>query len=128
MIKEIIDSLIAQLPKSVDTVKTADRYRGEFEENSEWNPVFPSVFFQVNEFKPEGLMSDGRTVKKRVFLTVYCANEYEAAELAESVYDFLDGIAVMDESGVYRNMSCTGGKLHGWFQRVEVYKIEVTII
>ena len=126
MIKEVIDVLIAGMPASVSAIKKADRYRGEFEEGSDWNPTFPIVLFRVEELKTDTLLADGVYARKTLEGTVYCGNDYEAAELMESVVDYLNG-TMIELDNINYSVSTDGGSLHGWFGRVEVYKVGFTV-
>lgn len=72
MLKAIFAELISFIKDAVPGLPVS-RYKGEFEEGSEWNPVFPSCFIQYSGLKPmEALkLTDGSYQKAFIYVNIF---------------------------------------------------------
>lgn len=94
MLKEIRDQLIADI-KSALSITHTDKYRGELEEGSEWNPSSESIFVQVVSYRPKVKANDNRVLKSSAVIKIYAGantkHDKDALDLIESLINLLAG-------------------------------------
>ncbi len=94
MLKTIRDQLKTDI-KATNEFQLVDKYRGEFEEGSEWNPTATACFLQVIGFKPRVKAADGNVIKSTVLIRIYAGTlgkyDRDALDGAEYIYNLLDG-------------------------------------
>lgn len=94
MLKTIRDQLKTDI-KATNEFQTVDKYRGEFEDGSEWNPTATACFLQVIGFKPRVKAADGNVIKSTVLIRIYAGAFYkhdrDALDSAEFIFNLLDG-------------------------------------
>ncbi len=88
MLKEIRDQLIIDTKVQFPTYDKVDKYRGEFEEGSDWNPGKVNVFFQVTGDRKKVSTSAGEIIKRITTVRVFCGTEY---------FHDVDGLTVVEE-------------------------------
>lgn len=95
MLKEIRDQLIGDIKTALPTLNKIDRYRGELEEGSEWNPDSEAVFVQVIGYKPRLKAADGTILKKTVVVRIYAGantrHDKDALDIVEPLIDLFAG-------------------------------------
>lgn len=121
--KELFDLLISKL-QTIGVFSLVARYKGEFEEGADWNPIFPACFIRLTGVRPELIGSSGEVLKHRVSFVLYIADKDRDEPLVLELIDAVAGITDIDENPVFLNSISWGGYARG----VEVYQIEVDLI
>lgn len=95
MLKEIRQELINQIQTELGSLAKVDRYRGEFEEGSEWYPTPTACFIQIVHWKPISKSPQGETLRSASVLRVYAGGKItpagEGTDIVEQVVTLLDG-------------------------------------
>lgn len=133
MIKEIITKL-EQMIKDECNIE-ARRYKGEFEEDADWNPEFPIALVQVTGSIPQVELINGVKAYNKLLVTIYAADKdiedricLDRVEAIQGMINEAGSIEVEDNTDyLYYPISELGFKLHGYFKGVEVNKIEAEI-
>lgn len=118
---EIIEELL-ETPEGPET----GEYRGEFDEGGEWNPKFPCGLIDIVGMKPELRDTSGEVMKKRYSAVIYAADERDSFELAEDIFNNLNGarIEYLGEWGVIESDRI---ELLGWRGRIKVVQIYLNV-
>lgn len=94
MLKEILSAVKEKL-ETLDGISKAEVYKGEYEDGSNWKPVYPSVFYSFNGYKPQLRSKGGIVIGDITQVRIYGADkslsEAKGLEFIESVIDLLDG-------------------------------------
>lgn len=105
MLKEIRDQLIIDTRIQFPEYDKVDKYRGEFEEGSEWNPGKVNVFFQVTGNRKKVSTAAGEVIKKIITVRVFAGAEYyhdvDGLSVVESLMDFYSGSSLSIDSVKY---------------------------
>lgn len=95
MLKEIRNQLITDIGTQFPTWSRVLKYKGEFEEGSDWNPTPNAVFLQVLGNSIKVMSAHSEILKKAAVIKVYAgSNSLSAADpldIVEPLMDFLDG-------------------------------------
>lgn len=82
MIHTLLNSLKEKIKSNFTIVKEVGYYKGEFEEGSQWNPIFPSVFVNAPLINP-GQEGSEKWLKAAMTVNVYAAFRMETPEQTE---------------------------------------------
>lgn len=127
MIKELRDELITFI-SSVANLAKCDRYKGEFEENAEWNPMLPCAFVNFISIKPVSYSaSAGILGNNKYTVDIYVAGKYDSSEIAEAITNELDEVEIEINDYSYK-VKISGIALLGLIKTVEIWKINVELI
>ena len=100
MIKQIRQQLIADIKDTLG-FGTVDKYRGEFEEGSDWNPSHSACFLRVMNYRSRVRAADGRGIRKSVVIKVYAGSNFrhgkDALDMIEGLINMLDGSTLEGE-------------------------------
>lgn len=144
--KKIFLELITQLkglkdsedPEAVPILSRVQRYKGELEEGSQWNPTFPIAFVQFAGYRPEAEATDGQWLSERLYFRLYIgdrnASSPDGLDALEAVIDFFNSkdIQITLNEGNKQTFKVKiakeGGDLYGYIVGVDAYVllIEVT--
>lgn len=128
MIHEIIEKLIKKIKNRFAEV-ICDYYKGEFEEGSEWNPQFPSVFLNCTQLLP-GTENPRYWIDSTMTMNIYVGIKLEITEqqnFLDEIIKFVNRLnddSELNEIYVFRMNSIT---LKGYFYGIEVYQIELSV-
>ena len=111
MLKQLLSKIESYLRTELTGVKIG-RYKGEFEENSDWNPVFPIVLQRLHSYRPTQKNMLGQVIAADTSITLYIANkdinDSVGLDTLESVISNLDGevlivtlVAAVDDGEVH---------------------------
>lgn len=128
MIKELRNELITFI-SSTGYVERCSTYRGELEEDGDWNPVFPASFVNYTVIRPASHSADSRMIgRNRYALDIYIADRNDCAETAELITNELDAseITLIDDR-IYR-VKILEVSLLGFIKAVEVWKLKIELI
>ncbi len=131
--KAIFDKLITDLKAGVPALTSVERYKGEFENGSSWDPNPPQVFARFEGTGDINHTSDGKIGTYRIELMLFIvARDYTGAgvlDTVEAVADYLDGY-IVKPTGV-NPVQCRvfDSKLLGYMgDGVEVYQLSVILL
>ena len=86
MIKELRDELISFI-SSIDGVSRCSKYKGELEEDGQWNPVMPCAFVNFTVIRPASYAADARAIGRNRFAAdIYIADINDCAELTFRIH------------------------------------------
>lgn len=98
MLKEIRDELLNDIKTALPELGTIGKYRGEFEEGSDWKPTDTACFVRVTGYRPRVKASDNSILKKTVEMKIYAgANSRhfkDALDIVESLVDLFSGSSI----------------------------------
>lgn len=105
MLKEIRDQLIIDTQVQFPSYDKVDRYRGEFEEGSDWNPGKVNVFFQVTGDRKKVSTAAGEIIKRITTVRVFAGSEYfhdvDGLTVVEDLINFFSGATLSIEDKKY---------------------------
>jgi hypothetical protein len=125
MIHDIMNALTASVTAEFPEVKECRYYKGEFEEGSEWNPVFPVVFINCSSLLPDVESQDGWRQARETF-NVFVGIRMEQADQQTFLANFIRFITSLRIDGCIVEASAI--TLAGYFSGIEAYKIELNVI
>lgn len=106
MIKEIRDQLITDIQENIGSLSKVDKYRGEFEEGSDWNPTDTACFIQVIGYKPKVRSSANTLLKSTVLIRIYSGANFrhnkDGLDVTEAVISLVDGGLLDVDGSLYR--------------------------
>lgn len=120
MVHEIIDQIIADVKSAFPEVKEARYYKGEFEPEGEWNPVFPAVLFNCPSVVPASQAQSGWVMAN---VRINCFVAFKLDEQKEFFARFLPFITSLQSGG--EQLEALTCALHAYINGVEVYRIEL---
>lgn len=133
MIYSTLDTLIDKIGTACGSdIKELGRYKGEFEENGEWNPVFPAVLVNISKAEPI-LETHTSIIGFSITANIYIVVKNDITDnrtFLDNFLNILDGFGLSfpeSISGVTK-FTTESVNLHGYFHGVDVYRAEVTII
>lgn len=92
MLKQIRNQLITEIKDALN-FELVDKYRGEFEQGSDWNPRLRNCFIQVMGKARMVTLADLSTGKAKNVLRIYAGannrHSYDALDVMEPLEDFL---------------------------------------
>lgn len=128
--KSYLEKFISDLKAGVPSLTEVHRYKGEFEEGTEWDPNPPEVFVRFEGTADVDHTGDLKISTYKIPLTLFIiARDYEGAGVLDTldlVEDFLDGREIKP-TGV-NPVKCVAGesKLIGYLgDGCEVYQLSV---
>lgn len=134
MLKEIRQQLLQDIKETLQ-YRIVDRYRGEFEEGSEWNPGPSACFIRVLGFKKRTRAADGTGLKNTAVLRIYAGanlkHGLDALDMVEELVTMLDGGQLEIESSgeKYRlSVSQEGMDMIFYANGFEGYAFNITAI
>jgi len=136
MLKEIFEQLKQDIKTAVPSIKKVERYKGEFEKDSNWNPEFPCCFIRYQNYKPVTRSPQGEVLKAKTFLTLYVGDKDIKAprvlSTVENIIDLFDGTSFkvnLSGEDYYYNISLNerGSEFYGYVKGVEVYTVPIVI-
>jgi hypothetical protein len=122
MIHEAINALIADIKLSFPAVKECRYYKGEFEPEGEWNPIFPAVLINCSSLLP-GIEAQASWQSGKIKLNVYVAIKLDIVADQTFFKNFTTYITSL-VLGEYQ-FKALGAFLVGYFSGVEVYRFEL---
>ncbi len=132
MIHEVINTLIDAVEEkfgaesdAATKVEECRYYKGEFEEGSQWNPVFPIVMINCSTVTPE-LTSQQGWLSVKATLGVYVGIKLDEENQQEFFAEFLRWITTLNIDGY--DIEVQAGTLTGYFGGVEAYKFDATVV
>jgi hypothetical protein len=100
MIKQIRQQLIADIKDTLG-FGTVDKYRGEFEEGSDWSPSHSACFLRVMNYRSRVRAADGKGLRKSVVIKIYAGSNSrhgkDALDMIENLINMLDGSTLEGE-------------------------------
>lgn len=135
MLKELLNKIEEELKAQLPTVKVG-RYKGEFEEGTDWSPVFPVIFFRLNDYVPTNKSTGGKVLSADTGITLYVAdkdiNSSKGLDTIEDAIGCFDGVVfkfLSNNATVTVNVSIhdEGFKLYGYIKGVEVYTLQILV-
>lgn len=127
MIKELRDELISFI-SSISGVNRCSKYKGELEEDGDWNPMFPCAFVNFTVIKPMSYKADARAIgRNRFAVDIYIADRDDCAELTEIISNELDGSEVALDEDIYQTKIIEISLL-GYIRSVEVWKLKIELL
>lgn len=132
MLKELFDFISVNIKTSVSSLERFESYGGEFEENADWNPVFPCAYYELEKYKPVLKDSSGTGLDFEANANIYVADKHSAIGIMESVLAYFNGLSIdlRDDDEVFIahfNIQVEEVKLIGWRKVVEIYQILIKI-
>lgn len=131
MIKEIYDAVENLLKTEAECVR---RYKGEFENDSDWNPILPCIMIRIDRVTASLVTTDNSVEGNEIEFALYVAakniNESDTLVLCEKVYDKLDDNTIritIDNENVELQRKLGDITYFGYEKGVEIYKIELKI-
>jgi len=121
--KEIFNSLIDTL-RSLNIFSIVDRYKGEFDEGTDWNPVWPACYVRLTNIKPESISSGREVLKYRVSFTLYVANQDRDGLTILDLIEKVSRIITVDN----RPIILVDISWAGYIKGTEIYTIEYKMI
>lgn len=121
--KDVFDKLTTLLT-GLNIFKVISRYKGEFEEGADWNPIFPACYIRLTGVRPELIGSQGEVLKHRVSFSIYIADADRDEPAVLELIDAVAGIAEIDQNPVFLGNISWGGYAKG----VEMYIIELETV
>lgn len=129
MIIETFANIGEHLKESLSSVRVVRQYCGEFEDDAEWHPVFPAVFWEVVSYSPLVRDGEGKVLHSTIEANLYCADKKDTIELIEQIINALEGYYIIDnELGIFNRIEIHETKLFGWQKNIQIYAINVKII
>jgi hypothetical protein len=93
LLTEILNTLISDLKTEFTDLEKVDKYRGEFNEDTDWNPTSTACFLQVVSYKPLVKHADS-TFKPLTAIRIYAGantkHNQDALAIAEDVINYLN--------------------------------------
>ena len=127
MIKELRDELISFI-SSIDGVNRCAVYKGELEEDAEWNPVMPSAFVNFTVIRPVSYAANNKAIgRNRFAVEIYVADRIECAELAETITNELDLSEITLDDDIYQVKLNEISHL-GFIRSVEVWRLKIELL
>lgn len=127
MLNELITETITYLKAQLTDFhnRNVERYQNQFETNSTYtfgNRV-AVCFIELLEATPVSLDAQKRVINKSYLFRALVGRDFEASELAETVFDALDGVdtTIDDRTFIFH---CHKMFLVGWFGRTAVYELQ----
>jgi hypothetical protein len=126
MLKELRNDLISFI-SSIPGVNRCTKYRGELEEGSEWNPVFPSSFVNFTAVTPLSHSADSRMIGRNRFAAeIYVADRHDCADLTETITNELDATEITLGENIYQ-VKLIEISLLGYVRSVEIWKLKIEL-
>lgn len=95
MIKEIRNQLITDIQQELGSLSKVDRYRGEFEEDSNWDPTDRACFVQVLSWRPISKNPQNETLRAVIIMRIYAGGKLspigEGLDVVERIITLLNG-------------------------------------
>lgn len=135
MLKELLNKIEDTIKTQMPTVKVG-RYKGEFEEGSDWNPTFPIVLQRLNNYSPIQKNTMNRVTAAETGITLYVAdkdiNSSKGLDTLEDVLDCFDGeVLSLESNGATYTVNVSihddGCKLYGYIKGVEIYTVQISV-
>ena len=125
--EEVLETLKADYP----LIKIG-RYKGEFEDGSEWSPVFPCVFQRLNNYTPLAKGMQREVLDAVTGITLYVAdkdiNSSKGLDLLEDVIELFNGVTLQTPGfTATAYIRDEGMELFGYMKGVEVYILQIAI-
>ena len=136
MLKEIFEQLKLYIKTAVPSIKKVERYKGELEKSSSWNPEFPCCFIRYENYKPISRTPQGEVLKAKTFLSLYVGDKDikspSVLNTVESVINLFDGtnfkVEIAGEEYYYNiSLNDKGSEFYCYFKGVEVYTVPIVI-
>lgn len=137
MIKLIRQDIADYIKTNITSFKDVRLYKNELENDVDWNPEFPICFITLNEYISVVESNDNETAKKKYSFSLFIANKDSAEDLADSVFDLLDGQdgTYIIESGspapdetIYYKINCINVRFYGRVKSLEIYEVQIEVI
>jgi TATA-box binding protein (TBP) (component of TFIID and TFIIIB) len=97
VLKEIITNIVNRV-KTYSPELVIKSYKGEFEPEGEWNPVFPSCFYRLSKFGSSEATTSGSILKYsgaiEFLVGTKSTEELECVDLCESIFNTLNGYQI----------------------------------
>lgn len=120
MVHRVIDEIITEIKNAFPEVKEARYYKGEFEPDGEWNPIFPAVLLNCPVISP---VTESQRGWLRGAVKINCYVAFKLDEQRSFFTRFLPFITSLKPDNEHlRAVTCM---LHGYFSGVEVYRVEL---
>lgn len=129
MIHRLISALIGKISNEFPAVKECRYYKGEFEPEGEWNPVFPVCLINCDSILPEKT-SESKRVSVKTIVNLYIGIKMEVpehTELLENLILYLNRLNDDEEINYDYWFMINTVSLVGYFTGVEAYKIELEV-
>jgi hypothetical protein len=135
MLTELYNAVIDRLKSLQDLngkqiLKEVREYRGEFTENGEWNPVFPSAFVHMPAITVDAVSPEYGVLNYTPVFIIHIADEYNALNILDIVRDALESYMLeytIDEEYFSNLIRLDKIELVGWFSRIQVYTIQFSL-
>lgn len=133
MLKEITEAIITEINEIDGSDIKARRYKGEFEENGEWNPEFPCALLRLMNIVPALTTMNGEKIIYEGKVIIYIADRdmnipKELDSMEKIIELFNSGEKVTSEGKTYETeIGDNGFGFHGYGNQVEVYTLEIGI-
>lgn len=133
MIKEIRDQLITDIQTEIGSLSKVDKYRGEFEEGSDWNPTDTACFIQVVGYKPKVKTAANTVLKSSVIIRIYSGANFrhnkDGLDVTEAVIALVNGGLLTVDGNQYRMSLADEGFDFIYYERgFEGYAFNLLII
>lgn len=132
MIHEVINTMIDAIEENFGSeseattkIKECKYYKGEFEEGSQWNPVFPVAFVNCSAFNPQQTSQNG-WIATKASVGVYVGIKLDEKSQQEFFSDFIQWLTTLYADGY--EIEVQAGNLVGYFSGIEAYKFDVTVV
>ncbi|MBW7888388.1 MAG: hypothetical protein H3C35_08520 [Bacteroidetes bacterium] len=106
-------------------VKECRYYKGEFEEGSQWNPVFPIVLANCTALTPEQTSQKGWIARKAA-LGVYVGLQLDDEDQQQFFTEFIEWLTTLFLEGYELEVQAVN--LLGYFNGIEAYKFDLTVV
>lgn len=133
MIKEIRDQLITDIQTELGSLSKVDKYRGEFEEGSDWNPTDTACFIQVVGYKPKVKTASNTVLKSSVIIRIYSGANFrhnkDGLDVTEAIISLVNGGLLTVGDNQYRISLADEGFDFIYYERgFEGYAFNILII
>jgi hypothetical protein len=129
MIHKEVELLRDKIYAAFPELKACAYYKGEFEDGSEWNPVFPSVFVNCSQVLP-ARESSAKWLTANLILNIYVGVKLEVEdqqnffnELIKFINNFNEDTS-LNKIYTFKLNSIT---LKGYFYNIEAYQLELSV-
>lgn len=129
MIQEVISLLIDKIKTRFYELNSCTYYKGEFEDGSEWNPVFPAVFLNASGIQPL-TETTNEWIFAKIILNVFVAVKLEVDDqqiFLDSFLKYLNSLYSDLELTAEYKFKINTITLKGYFYGIEVYQIEFEV-
>lgn len=131
VLKEIIKDIVSRIKVYLPEV-VLNPYKGEFEPEGEWNPVFPVCFYRLSSFGSSEVTSSASILKFagtiEFLVGTKSTEELECVDLCESIFNTLNGYEITVNAFQTANIQDITISPYGYAPGgVEIYSLKLKI-